>query len=95
MILHIDNTVYSREAILETVYRFSGDFTISVKHLDVSNMYEITFSSSDVSEEKSATISNAFIRELNDQQVRLDIEKRFGHIRDLIVEEAFKPVMKR
>ena len=32
------------------------------------------------------------IFELIDQQVRYNTNQQFGHIRDLIVEEAFKPV---
>jgi His-Xaa-Ser system protein HxsD len=35
-----------------------------------------------------------FCNDLIDQQVRYNTEKQFGHIRDLIVEEAFKPVNK-
>ena len=35
-----------------------------------------------------------FCNELIDQQVRYNTNIQFGHIRDLIVEEAFKPVSK-
>ena len=35
-----------------------------------------------------------FCNELIDQQVRYNTNQQFGHIRDLIVEEAFKPVSK-
>ena len=35
-----------------------------------------------------------FCNELIDQQVRYNTNLQFGYIRDLIVEEAFKPVNK-
>ena len=33
-----------------------------------------------------------FCNELIDQQLRHNVNEQFGHIRDMIVEEAFKPV---
>ena len=39
-----------------------------------------------------ASIVKQFCNELIDQQLRYDTNAQFGHIRDLIVEEAFKPV---
>ena len=37
-------------------------------------------------------IVKQFCNELIDQQLRYNTNVQFGHIRDLIVEEAFKPV---
>ena len=37
-------------------------------------------------------IENKFMNELIDQQVRLDLEKRYGPIRRLIVQQAFAPL---
>ena len=33
-----------------------------------------------------------FCNELIDQQIRYNTNAQFGHIRDMIVQEAFKPV---
>ncbi len=91
----IDKTLYSREAITATVYRFSGEYSVSVESSgDNNDKYIITIGKVN-NEEVDDGVKNAFIKDLTDQQVRLDIESRFGHIRDLIVEEAFKPVTKR
>lgn len=95
MVFHIDKTLYSREALTATVYRFSGNYTVSVESSS-DNLEKYIIAIETVNkEEPSAEIKDDFIKELTDQQVRLDIEARFGHIRDLIVEEAFKPVTKR
>ena len=37
-------------------------------------------------------IPKQFCNELIDQQLRYNVNAQFGHIRDMIVEEAFKPV---
>ena len=39
-------------------------------------------------------VPKQFCNELIDQQIRYDTEQKFGKIRDMIVEEAFKPITK-
>ena len=94
MVILVDKSLFSREAVLATVYRFSGDYNVSVESSnDSEDKYAVNITRKD-QKEIDAEFEQDFIRELTDQQVRLDIEARFGHIRDLIVEEAFKPVTK-
>ena len=94
MVILVDKSLYSREAIMATVYRFSGDYNVSVESSSESeDKYAVSIIGKDQIE-IDAEIEHVFMRELTDQQVRLDIEARFGHIRDLIVEEAFKPITK-
>ena len=94
MVIVVDKSLYSREAIMATVYRFSGDYNVSVESSSESeDKYAVSIIGKDQIE-IDAEIEHVFMRELTDQQVRLDIEARFGHIRDLIVEEAFKPITK-
>lgn len=94
MVILVDKSLFSREAVLATVYRFSGDYNVSVESSnDSEDKYAVNITRKD-QKEIDAEFEKGFIRELTDQQVRLDIEARFGHIRDLIVEEAFKPVTK-
>ena len=94
MVIIVDKSLFSREAVLATVYRFSGDYNVSVESSnDSEDKYAVNITRKD-QKEIDDEFEQGFIRELTDQQVRLDIEARFGHIRDLIVEEAFKPVTK-
>ena len=37
-------------------------------------------------------VPKQFCNELIDQQIRYNTNAQFGHIRDMIVQEAFKPV---
>lgn len=85
----LPSSVYEVEAIRQSAYKFSGDYNIIIQE-DGSN-YDVLFESkteTPILENKVKEICNDFI----DQQIRIDTEKQFGHIRDIIVEEAFKPV---
>lgn len=90
-LVSLPKTIYEPEAIRQTAYKFSGEYLIIVQEND--NTIHITFERKDeakITDRQIKEICNDFI----DQQIRIDTEKQFGHIRDLIVEEAFKPVNK-
>lgn len=87
----LSKTIYEAEAIRQTAYKYSGEYFIIAQEKD--NSIDITFESKDqkpIAENIIKEICNDFI----DQQIRIDTEKQFGHIRDLIVEEAFNPINK-
>ena len=90
--INIDSSLFSKEAITATLYKFSHVFYIN-ESLNVSTGNDITviLESKDCDDISETTIKN-FWNELVDQQLRQDVNKRCGHIRDLIVEEAFKPI---
>lgn len=98
MRIRIDLRLYSKEALLAVMYNFSGQYDISQRICDDdSNYIEVSLSPKDLSpanDINETNLSAEFERRLIDQQLRLNINKEFGHIRDLIVEEAFKPVSK-
>jgi His-Xaa-Ser system protein HxsD len=83
--------IYNKEAVVAACYKFSGVYFV---HQDIDdNAIAVTLQSKDghiVTEE----IAKSFCNELIDQQVRYNTNQQFGHIRDLIVEEAFRPVNK-
>lgn len=84
-------SMYSAEAIQASAYKFSGDFFIHLS--EQGDNYEALFekrNGTSIDEMTIKSICNDFI----DQQIRIQTERQFGHIRDLIVEEAFKPVSK-
>lgn len=85
----LPKSIYEAEAIRQTMFKYSGEYHIIAK--DNGHTFDIIFESkteNSIAEIYIKDICNDFI----DQQVRIDTEKQFGHIRDLIVEEAFKPV---
>ena len=87
----IDLALYSKESITAACYKFTDRFYIHQQSLN--NNVIVVFESKEgnaVTEE----VVKQFCNELIDQQVRYNTNLQFGHIRDLIVEEAFKPVNK-
>ena len=88
----VDLALYSKDVITATIYKFSHLFYIH-QQTDKSNpnLALVIFESKD-DNAITVDIPKKFCNELIDQQLRHDVNAQFGHIRDMIVEEAFKPV---
>ena len=87
----VDMTLYTKESLVAACYKFTDRFYVH-QQTDGENII-VVFESKDgkaIAEEEV----KQFCNELIDQQVRYNTNIQFGHIRDLIVEEAFKPVSK-
>ena len=89
----VSTEIYSLEAINASCYKFSGDFYIHQELNKQDNIVVVTLQSKD-EKAVSEIVCKEFCNDLIDQQLRVTTNERFGHIRDLIVEEAFKPVNK-
>ena len=87
----VDMSLYAKESLVAACYKFTDLFYIHQQSID--NNVEVVFESKDGNTVTNTTIKQ-FCNELIDQQVRYNTNLQFGHIRDLIVEEAFKPVSK-
>ena len=85
----VDMSLYVKESLVAACYKFTDRFYIH-QQMDGGNVV-VVFESKD-GNVVSDTIVKEFCNELIDQQVRYNTNQQFGHIRDLIVEEAFKPV---
>ena len=87
----IDLNLYTKETITATLYKFSHLFYIHQTMDSSQNIVVLIFESKDdnIIDEN---IVKRFCNELINQQLRYNTNAQFGHIRDLIVEEAFKPV---
>lgn len=92
----VDLRQYSQEALNAVLYTYSGKFYVEQKLNDAGTQVEVTLLLKDLAQSLSASeqhqLRGEFYQNLIDQQVRIDLEQRFGHIRDLLVAEAFKPV---
>jgi His-Xaa-Ser system protein HxsD len=87
----VDMSLYAKESVTSACYKFTDRFYIH-QQTDGGNVI-VVFESKD-DNAVSDCIVKQFCNELIDQQVRYNTNQQFGHIRDLIVEEAFKPVSK-
>ena len=87
----VDMSLYAKESLVAACYKFTNRFYI---HQQTSGNNIIVVFESKEGNAVSEPIVKQFCNELIDQQVRYNTNQQFGHIRDLIVEEAFKPVSK-
>lgn len=88
----VDKSLYVKEVITSAIYKFSHLYYIhQVTDVTNQNLVNITFESKD-GNIVAENIPKQFCNELIDQQIRYNVEIQFGRIRDMIVEEAFKPV---
>ncbi len=89
--LQINTKIYDLKAITNTSHKFSDKYYIQIKPLSEDSI-QICVQAKQEGNEKLENFSNVFFNELLDQQVRITIEKDFGHIRDMIVKKAFSPI---
>lgn len=95
LMLTVSTKLYSPEAIAASLYNFSADFFVFQNpSASQSDSVDIFLESKDSAKPIDESVVKRFCNDLADQQIRFLTEKEFGHIRDLIVEEAFKPVNK-
>ena len=87
----ISMALYAKEAIVAACYKFTDRFFVHQQ--TEGDSVCVVFESKDGNAVSEEAVKQ-FCNELIDQQVRFNTNQQFGHIRDLIVEEAFKPVSK-
>jgi His-Xaa-Ser system protein HxsD len=90
LILEVYTEIYQKEAILFAAHKFIDRFYVDIEPSS-EKCIKVSFrpKNKDIQFENFAS---EFCNELLDQQVRLNIEKSYGNIRDLIVKQAFQPV---
>ena len=87
----ISSKIYDTKAITNTAHKFSDKYYIQIEP-KLNDSVQIRIQSKEDNTEKLDSLENAFINELLDQQIRISVEKDFGHIRDMIVKKAFSPI---
>ncbi len=86
----VNTSVYSLEAIHAATYKYSGSYHILITpstDATVIIIFEAKDRAMDISEDMKD-----FANSLIDHQVRLQLDKSNGKIRDLIVAHAFSPL---
>lgn len=91
----VDLNLYAVEAITATSYKYTNRFYVHQQTAyNNEKIVNVILEAKDNDIVVSADVMRQFCNDLIDQQVRVITHEKFGHIRDLIVEEAFKPVNK-
>lgn len=90
----VDSTIYNLEVICAACYKYTDVYYIKQEMHNGSKLVNVIFEPKNI-DIVNENLINEFRNDLIDQQVRFNVQKEFGHIRNLIVEEAFKPVNKQ
>lgn len=90
--ISINQKVYEKEAIIGTCYRYTNDYYINITSSDCNDEAIFVTIEQKSGDKLPIDVIKSFFNDLIDQQERLIINRHFGHIRDMIVEEAFKPI---
>lgn len=89
----VDTTIYTKDAIVNACYKFTNNYHVFQEQSTRESCIDVIFEAKNETTMTDRAIKD-FCNELIDQQVRHNTNLQFGHIRDLIVEEAFKPMNK-
>jgi His-Xaa-Ser system protein HxsD len=90
LLLILSKELYEREAIFASAHKFTDKCTVLIEPVD-HNSVGVYFKSKR-EDCDLLKISEEYCNEVLDQQLRLDIEKKYGNIRNLIVKQAFSPL---
>jgi len=85
--LSFDKNVYSLAAIKKAAYKFAAEFATNISDKEKIEV-KITFNS-DIKKEEYPKIVQGFQHEVLDQDLREQIAKETGPIRNVILAEAF------
>lgn len=89
--IEVSLEIYSKEAVSATCYRYLNSYFVTQKEGKDPKTIDV-FLQPKENQKVVTNFSKQFCNDLIDQQVRVDVAKEFGSIRDKIVEQAFKPV---
>jgi His-Xaa-Ser system protein HxsD len=81
---------FEREPVFVTADKFTDHYYISIRPSGEHDIEVSLQPKNDTDVNKNVT--KLFCNELIQQQVRHDLQKRFGRLREMIVEQAFAPL---
>jgi His-Xaa-Ser system protein HxsD len=95
VLVRLNQRMYEREAVMAATYKFTDRCIVEVEPVGEQHVL-VRFLPKEGGEMTSLeTIAANFRNEVIDQQVRLDLDRRYGSLRDAIVRHAFEPVGSR
>ncbi len=88
----LSKAIYEKEAVFAATYALLGFCRNRIEPAQAGSV-KVTLELLDSCQDTDMReIENKFMNELIDQQLRLDLEKRYGALRRLIVKQAFAPL---
>jgi len=91
LLVKLSKQFYEKPAVMAAAYKFTHKCTVLIEPLDEGYVGVWFQAKNNESPDMLPGLINDFCNELIDQQVRLDLDKRYGGLRDTIFEHAFLP----
>jgi len=91
LVITLDKAFYEKAAIFQAAYKFTGRCRVDIRPRD-NNTVVVTLSIEGAQHGDRENLLTDFCNEVIDQQLRLDLEKRYGRLREIIYEHAFSPI---
>jgi len=93
LVFQVSKSLYEKEAIFAATYAISGLCRNRVEPGPDDSHVTVTLEPIDTPEGVDLDrLEHRFLTEITDQQLRLDLERRYGGLRQLIVQHAFSPL---
>jgi len=94
-LVKLPKAFYEREAVFAAAYLFRDKFQLRIDAID-DGYVGVWFQVKEGQAENEVKIAlGEYCNEVLDQQVRLDLDKRYGALRETIYEHAFNPLKQR
>ncbi len=92
--IYLYRLFFDKQAVLAAAQKMTGNYYVEIKSLDSERAGVYLEPKNDQSVTTGSLEGDAknFCNEVLDQQVRLDLERRYGKLRELIVRQAFSPI---
>ena len=88
IVFKINKELYSKDAILETAYKFTNNYYFEIKSQDKNYLIKLK---SKISSINIKNIKEDFLNELIDQQLRFNLNQKNHLLREMIIKKAFFP----
>ena len=83
---------YQKEAVFAAAHSITDKYRVKIEPAENNNVKIILIPMPSAAKINEQEVIDCLINRLIDEQVRLDLEKRYGKIRELIIEHAFSPL---
>ena len=94
ILVKLSKQFYEKPAVFSAAYKFTNKCFILIEPLDDNHVGVFFQPKQGESPETLLPLLHEYCNEVLDQQVRLDLEKRYGSLRNIIFEHAFSPLNK-
>lgn len=94
IVVKVAKELYERQAVFAAAHKLTDRFAVMIEPVDERTV-GIFIKPKTLADLDEGAIEDAlfdFCNDLLDEQVRIDLDKQFGAVRDVIVEQAFHPL---